>query len=181
MKKWGIFGGSFDPPHVAHLMAAVYAIETIPLEKILIIPCSSHPFNKNISDFKHRLEMCKIAFNILSDYIEISDIENKIGGISYTIDTILILKKRYADVEFSLIIGSDILPETNKWKDFDRIKKETSLFILPRPGNSNSSASFILPDISSTQIRKLRNKNEKITGLVPYLIEQYIINNNLYK
>lgn len=192
-KRWGIFGGSFDPPHIAHTLGILYALELARIEKLLIIPCLKHPFQKDISSYEHRFNMCKIAFEIFSRYVEISDIEKERQETSYTIDTVLILKEKYPNVDFVLIIGSDILPDTPKWKNFDRVKKEVSIFVLPRPNIKNiedptlteiiqqyPQPNFMLPDISSTQIRNLIKQNQPVLKYISKDVWEYIKENNLY-
>lgn len=195
-KRYGIFGGSFDPPHIAHALAVLYALIKEDLNKVIIVPCLKHPFDKCLAPYKNRIEMCRIAFDKLHNGVEISEIEGEQGGISYTINTILCLKNRYPDADFKLIIGSDILNETHKWKDFDRIKKEVSFLILPRPPIDLKPACsqtttqeplinlpgspYFLPDISATQIRGLIKQGKDISEYVCPEIAEYISKNKLY-
>jgi len=188
-QRWGVFGGSFDPPHLAHLLGVLYALEATNLHRVLIIPCYIHPFQKELTPFYHRVEMCKLAFGRLKDFVEISEIEKGIEGINYTIDTIIRLKQNYPSVNFHLIIGSDILDETSKWKDFERIRKEAPLIILPRPSfnkvNSKylegfSLPPFFLPDINATTIRNLIKSGESVSQFLSPAVAEYIQKNNIY-
>ena len=93
----GILGGSFDPPHFGHIFLCHYALESTEIKKVLIVPCFNHPFNKSLSTFEHRFNMCKLAFEIFGNSVEVTDIEKELGGISYSINTIKHLKNTRPD------------------------------------------------------------------------------------
>ncbi|MCX7766065.1 MAG: nicotinate (nicotinamide) nucleotide adenylyltransferase [Candidatus Sumerlaeia bacterium] len=183
--KIGIFGGTFDPPHLSHILACHYILETTDIEKIFVIPCYQHPFGKACVSFDHRLRMCQLAMQRLKPAVEVLDIEGKRGGISYTIDTVRELKSQYPEDEFILIAGSDILEETNKWKDFAELQKLVKFLILPRITDDtrtekHTTLKFFLPDISSTMVRnKLRN-GESVEELISRSVLAYIKQHNLY-
>ncbi len=183
--KIGIFGGTFDPPHLSHILACHYVLETTEIEKIFVIPCYLHPFGKVCVSFEHRLKMCQLAMHRLKPAVEVLDIEGKRDGISYTIDTVRELKSQYPQDEFTLIAGSDILEETHKWKDFAELQKLVKILILPRitvdtRSEINTTAKFFLPDISSTIVRnKLRN-GESVDEFISRSVLAYIKQHNLY-
>lgn len=181
LKKVGFFGGSFNPPHVAHIMVVSYALSCHDLEKVIIVPCYNHPFQKNMVSFEHRFEMAKIAFEIFSDRIIISDIEKRIGGISYTINTISAIMKEMGNPKIYLIAGSDIIKEKDKWKDLEKLSQLVDFIYLPRgryPENLNKIIKF--PAISSSMIRQRIKKGISLDGIVPYKVLEYIKKFNLY-
>lgn len=183
--KRGIFGGTFDPPHMSHVLACHYVLETTDIDIIYVIPCFKHPFGKTVSTFEHRLEMCKLAMQRLIPDVVVMDIEAKRGGVSYTIDTINELHERFPDDELLLIIGSDLLEEMHDWKNFDEIIQSATLHIIPRlmdesrPHLSNPEK-FFLPDISSTMVRRKLHDKERVDLFLPQSVINYIQQHNLY-
>jgi nicotinate-nucleotide adenylyltransferase len=180
----GIFGGSFDPPHVCHVLACLYMLETTDTEKILAIPCYEHAFGKGIAAFERRLEMCRLAFAPLGKRVEVSAIEGERKAVSYTIDTVRELKSRCPSDQFRLIIGSDILEETNKWKDFEGLRRLVEIVTLPRLSAADMRGekreAFFFPDLSSTMIRERLARGESVEELVPRTVLQYIREHRLY-
>lgn len=181
--KIGIFGGAFDPPHIAHTLSCLYALETSDIEQIWVIPCYKHAFAKDLTGYSHRVEMCRIAMKCFGDKVIISEIESERTEISYTIDTLKILKERNPQDTFTLIIGTDILAEIDKWKDFDKIKEIAEVLVLPRPIDKNnlSEENFFMPNISSRMIRELLKNNKDSSQFLSKKVLQYIKENHLYK
>jgi len=180
----GIFGGTFDPPHISHTLACLYVLETTDLDRIHIIPCYRHPLGKAATSFEHRVAMTRLAMESLRDRVEISEMEAEREGSSYTIDTLRILRERMPDAHFSLIIGSDILKETRQWKSFDEIQRIAPLIILPRPQFASEGVRdfrFFLPDISSTEIRRRLSAGEDVTPYLSRRVLDYIRQHNLYQ
>jgi len=180
-RKLGVFGGTFDPPHISHTLACLYALETNDLDGILVIPCYRHPLGKDATPFEHRLAMTRLAMEELGSRIEVLEIESEREEPSYTIDTLRLLKERRPGVDFSLIIGSDILKETCLWKSFDEIQKMARVIILPRSqADLPHESHFFLPDISSTEIRHLLLSGKDASPFLSRRILKYIRLHNLY-
>ena len=196
MKRYGIFGGTFNPPHLAHSVLAEKVRKELNLDKVIFIPSAVPPLKdeKEVLEIRHRLEMAKIAFGNNPDY-EVSEIEvNNLNGKSYTVDTLLCLHELYKkeQVKFYLIIGADSLIDFPKWKNPEKIFELAEVVILNRPGFSKEKIKpgylekvrFIdteLLDISSTMIREKVRNNKSIKSLVLPEIEKNITQNNLYK
>ncbi len=202
IEKTGIFGGAFDPVHNGHVHLAKEAISQLKLRRLLIIPTYESPHkNTKLLPFELRAEMCRLAFSEIGEgythgscKIEISDIEQKMGGISYTINTLRELKKLYPNERFYLIIGGDMLFSFTKWYKYESILKESTVCAAARGGdNFADMLEFanevgrikVMPtevvDISSTEIRERLKKNESVSGLVPESVEKYIAENGLFK
>ena len=202
IEKTGIFGGAFDPVHNGHVHLAKEAISQLKLRRLLIIPTYESPHkNTKLLPFEQRAEMCRLAFSEIGEgythgscKIEISDIEQKMGGISYTINTLRELKKLYPNERFYLIIGGDMLFSFTKWYKYESILKESTVCAAARGGdNFADMLEFaneigrikVMPtevvDISSTEIREKLKKNESVSGLVPESVEKYIAENGLFK
>jgi len=197
--KIGIMGGSFDPIHMGHLIIGENARDSLNLDKVIFIPTGTNPFKRDgaTSSSNHRVNMVKLAIE-LNPYFTMSTIEVERQGISYTIDTLKILKDRYKEDQLYFIIGTDIIFQIEKWKDFQDLFKLCKFALFNRPGkeiseienrlkelSSKHNISFVrlnspLIDISSTDIRnRLRNK-QTIKYLVPKEVEEYILKHNLY-
>ncbi len=120
MKKIAIYGGSFDPPHKGHRLLAENLAEKCGAEKVIIIPASLSPFKEASSaGSEHRLQMCSLNFD--DELFEISDIEIKRGGKSYTVDTLREIKKQYPDSDLYLFMGDDMLLSFDKWYCYKEI------------------------------------------------------------
>src|SRR3954452_22589054 len=103
-----LFGGSFNPPHVAHQLVGLYVLETEPVDELWLIPCFKHPFDKALAPFEDRLAMCELAAAALGPRARVSDCERRLGGESRTLRTVKALQAQHPGVELSLVIGGDI-------------------------------------------------------------------------
>jgi len=191
MSAVGIFGGSFDPPHIGHLIAAQSVLEIRKLSKIIFIPNGISP-NKNYqrgASAQDRLNMLKISIEEIP-YFEYSDIEIKNPEVSYTINTLRMLRPLYEELE--LIIGYDNLLEFSTWKEPEEIIKCAKLAVLKRNTITESeikdkyynTAVFVdtpVIEISSTEIRKRIKNGLPINYLVADKVKEYIYKFNLYK
>lgn len=197
MIKTGIFGGAFNPPHTGHINLAKEAIEQLKLRKLLIIPTFESPHKATkLAPFEERAEMCRRAFSGISDKceVEICEIERELGGISYTINTLRALKKRYTDARFFLLIGGDMLFSFTEWYKYESILKECEVCAAARGGDNFSEMLEyatevghikVLPtnvvDISSTEIREKIQKGEDTSEWITENVRGYIEEKGLYK
>lgn len=187
----GIYGGTFDPVHVGHIITAQRVLEKRNLEKIIFIPAYISPLktDKKYAPPEHRFKMLELALEDNENFIT-SDIELKRKNVSYTIDTLKELKKTYDEIE--LIIGYDNLLVFHKWHKPDEILELCKLVVLhrkvdiePKEKNIYFDKAEILDtptiEISSTEIRERIEKNLPIDFLVPLKVKEYIYTNGLYK
>src|SRR5689334_9142479 len=114
-----LFGGSFDPPHVGHVFAAAYALSTIDIEEVLVVPVFAHAFEKDLAPFDDRLEMARIAFAPIAR-TSVSAVERSLGAPSITIRTLEHLRATHPDWKLYLVVGSDVLAESARWAEWDR-------------------------------------------------------------
>lgn len=180
------FGGSFDPPHVGHVLAAAYALSTGQVSKVLCVPVFAHAFAKPLSDFEHRLAMARLAMQPLRD-VEVSDIEAELGRGStpnYTVHTLQALQQRHPDWQLRLMVGSDVLADHEKWQHFDEVVKLAPPLVLVRAGVPGTTEP-LLPDVSSSQVRALLQRGAAAAGqlatLVPHAVLQHITAHGLYR
>ena len=187
-----IFGGTFDPPHIGHLLIAQTVCEAECFDKILFMPANKPPHKKNISGVQDRLAMLNLAIEGNPNF-EISDLELKRGGVSYTIDTLRSMENSIITEEDDLfyLIGSDSLLEFQFWKRPKDILKKCNVVVAIRPGFRPSDIpAWILHqihftniprfEISSSNIRKRWRENKTIRYLVTLPVWEYINQNNLY-
>jgi nicotinate-nucleotide adenylyltransferase len=176
-----VFGGSFNPPHLAHTLAAVYVLSAYRLERLLVVPTFHHPFAKSVESYEHRVRMCELAMADVKR-AEVSRIEEDLGGESLTLKTLEELYRRFPQSRFRLVIGSDILAETPGWFRFDRIQEIAPPIILSRGGHASDAASGpSFPKISSSEIRRLLRERLSTQGLLSESVARYIEQHGLYR
>lgn len=172
----GIFGGSFNPPHIGHQAICSWLLKYGGLvDLVCVVPCFIHPFNKKLASFEDRYKMCLFTFKKFGEKAFVSRIEQTLGGVSHTIRTIKELQKSYPDYTFSLVAGEDIKNYADKWKDFDEIKSLVPLITIPRGPKSP------IPDISATVIRDKISRGESVAEFLPSEVAVYIVTHGLYR
>ncbi|HMQ68091.1 MAG TPA: nicotinate-nucleotide adenylyltransferase [Ignavibacteria bacterium] len=193
LKKYGIFGGTFNPPHIAHSILAENICEQLELDKIIFIPSGNPPL-KNSIPAKQRMEMAQLAFSD-NPHFEISDIETKDLDVrSYTVNTLKKLSEKYRNdhVKLFLLIGADNYLNLNKWKDPGTLFDYSEVVVLNRPdfeledhsSEFKDKVKFIdtpFLEISSSMIREKVLNGLSVKYLLDKKVEEYVIRNNLYK
>ncbi|MBP9112834.1 MAG: nicotinate-nicotinamide nucleotide adenylyltransferase [Polyangiaceae bacterium] len=174
----GVFGGSFNPPHMGHLLACVAAKALAGFDRILIVPTFKHPFAKVLAPYEHRIEMCRLLFSDLP-FVEISRIEEELGGESRTLRTLQALASRHPTWKMRWICGADILQDKQKWHAFEEIEKLAPPFYLGRIG-APSPYPEILPGISSSKIREQLKEGAGVGYDLPEPLVRYIETHSLY-
>lgn len=198
--KIAILGGSFDPPHVGHMLVAAQVKKLLNIDKVWLMPTFSHPFQKSLSPAKDRLAMTKL---LEDDQIIASDFEIVKKGVSYTINTLDQLSKLHPLDTFFWIIGSDQIDDFPKWNRWEEIIQKYHLIVYARnedpkrleekmqeifhmpvlPGTIHilNTKELMTSNTSSTQVRERIKKRQAIRGLVSKKVEEYIIAHELYK
>lgn len=193
MKRFGIFGGTFNPPHIAHSIVAESVRQQLRLDKIIFIPSGNPPLKESIPP-DQRLEMANLAFTDNPEF-EVSDIEmQNANERSYTVNTLKKLNEIHKDdsVKLFLIIGADNLIDLPKWKEPEKLFELSEVVVVNRPDyhEKDSKPEFAdrvtsvrVPylEISSSVIREHVSKGMSIKYLVNKKVEDYILKNNLYK
>jgi nicotinate-nucleotide adenylyltransferase len=177
-----LYGGSFDPPHVAHVLAAVCALKLGGFSRVLVVPVFEHAFHKQLTPFAHRLEMCRLAFAGIEG-VEVSAVESTLDTPSLTLRTVEHLAAAHPDWALRLLVGSDVLGDTGKWHAFDRISALAPPYVLARPGYSHPDVrGAVLPDVSSTRVREALASGDDAfaRGAVPSAVLAYVREHGLY-
>jgi nicotinate-nucleotide adenylyltransferase len=196
--RLGILGGTFNPPHLGHLVCAQEAYLQLGLERVMLIPARIPP-HKPVDEepgIEHRLEMCRLAVAGDEDRLDVCDLEARRTGTSYTVDTLEELHCANPDNELYLIVGGDIAAGFGAWREPERVLGLANLAVAARPGADQASierslggleggdraAFFDMPEIgiSSTMLRERVRSSEPTRYLMPESVRSYIDRHGLY-
>lgn len=192
--KTGVFGGTFNPVHKGHIMLAEYCMDSVGLDRIIMIPTAvpPHKISNNLASENDRLNMCKLACRGKENFF-VSDIEIKRQGKSYTYETLTQLKEIYPDDHLYTIMGADMFLTLNRWKNPEIIFEKSSIITIPRDEENKhelenfynkvlkamGASSVILPNpvmsVSSTFIRENLDNFNLISDMLDKGVYDYII------
>lgn len=177
-----IYGGSFNPPHVGHVLNAVWALSIGAVDEVLVVPCFVHPFAKELAPFADRFAMCAAAMRVVPN-ATVSRVEEELGGESRTLRTLEHLAGLHPDWSMRLLIGADILADTPKWHGFDRVVAIAPLLVVGRAGVHADVPPPELPEVSSTGVRDAiaRGAFSEIERVVPAAVRHYVEARGLYQ
>jgi len=189
----GVFGGTFDPPHIGHLLLASDAREALSLDRLIFIPTGAQPLKVNtppVASARDRLEMVRLAVADDANY-SVDDTEIGRKGLSYTVDTLEHLSERYPGAKLFLLLGEDSLRSFDQWREPQRIMELARLAVMRRDGASLEGVkpipSGVLEvstrrvDVSSTEIRERLRAGKSIKGFVPESVERFVEARGLYR
>jgi nicotinate-nucleotide adenylyltransferase len=196
--RLGILGGTFNPPHLAHLVCAQEAHRELGLDRVLLIPAAIPP-HKPVEQEpgpEHRLQMCRLAVGD-DERFEVSDVELQREGPSYTVDTLALLSHRAPTDELVLILGGDIAAGLPSWHEPERVLELATVAIAKRRGTARDQVErglaslrggdrarfFAMPriGISSTMVRRRVRARQPIRYFVPDQVLDYIEREGLYR
>ena len=189
MATVALFGGSFNPPHVAHQLVALFVLETAPVDALWMVPTWRHALGKQLASFDDRVAMCERAAAALGPRVSVSRIEETVaqsrGGVSRTLHTLEHLAMTHPGVSFRLVIGADILGETDKWHRWDDVVTLAPPIVIGRSGHELPggalSCPIEMPAVSSTEIRERLARGEDVMPLLPRAVLGYIAERGLYR
>lgn len=201
LRKIGILGGTFNPPHYAHLEMARDIYREFDLEQVVLLPCGDPPHKRKeqVANKFHRYNMlCLLIKDI--PFLSVSDVEIVRQGFTYTVDTMQILREKYLHkARLYYIIGTDTLLTLESWRDYQKVFSMTSFICVMRPGDSPLQvknkieyfqkqyhldiqlADSMGLNISSTMVREKFLRGEDITDYTSREIEEYMENNDVYE
>jgi nicotinate-nucleotide adenylyltransferase len=188
--KLGLFGGSFDPVHLGHLLVSQAAMEELGLDRLFFIPAAQSPFKPENQPAPpaERARLLRLALAGFCRY-EIDEQELRRGGVSYTIDTLRNYTKRFPRSELFCLIGADNAAKLNEWREAGELARLAEFVAIPRPGGA--TANFPPPfrgrmlkgfplGVSSSEIRARVKAVLPVDHLVPPLVAEAIRNDRLY-
>lgn len=178
-----VFGGSFNPPHLSHVLAASVVLARFDVARVLFVPTYQHPFAKELASYEDRVRMCELATAWLPR-THVSRVEQELGGESRTLWTLEHLARVEPSWNLRLLIGADILNESSKWFAFDKITALAPPIVLGRVGVvAEGAPKAVLPDISSTHVRALARREAwgELEELLPRDVLAYVRERGLYR
>jgi nicotinate-nucleotide adenylyltransferase len=190
MERIGLFGGSFDPVHLGHLLVAQAAREELGLARLFFIPAAQSPFKPESqpTPAKERLRLLRLAL-AGKTWCELDEQETQRGGVSFTIDTVRDYARRFPGVLLFYLIGGDHLKQLPQWRAAEELARLVEFVVIPRPGQPEAAfpapfrgrwlAGFPL-GVSSSQIRARVKAGLPIEHLVPHAVAEAVHNNRLY-
>jgi nicotinate-nucleotide adenylyltransferase len=177
-----LLGGSFNPPHAAHVMAAWWALATQGVREVWLLPAFRHPFGKALAPFEDRVHMCQLAVaairgaHVCTAEADLAD-DPLCGKMARTLEH---LRQKHPDLDFALVVGADILPETPKWYRWDLVETLARVVVVGRQGYPGGQGPA-LPAISSTEVRERLARGEDVSALVPRRVVDYALERGLYR
>jgi len=194
--RLGIFGGSFDPPHVGHLLAAVDAFEALQLDKLIFVPAATQPLKSDVVATPAHLRLAMVKLLVGADErFAVDAVEIDRAGLSYTVDTLETFAQRFPKAERFFLVGEDAMAAFGAWKRPQQILTLARVAILRRPREGESAAlerssdqpdgtitlETRLVDVSSTEIRERVRAGKSIRGFVPESVAEFIETERLYR
>lgn len=194
--RLGVFGGTFDPPHVGHLLAAVDAVEALTLDRLLFVPAAQQPLKVGCESAapEHRLAMARLLAGD-DPRFGVDPIEIDRAGLSYTVDTLGELARRLPGAELFFLVGADALATFPRWREPRRLLELARLVVLRRasddvelptvmreaPGREPIVLASRRVDVSSTEVRARVRAGLSIRGFVPDAVAAYVAEARLYR
>lgn len=183
-----LFGGSFNPPHVAHALVALYVLETAPVDVVWFAPTYVHAFGKELAPYDDRVAMCELAAAPLGARAHVSRVEADVfaaRGENRTLFTLELLATTHPDHAFRLLVGADILHEAAKWHRWDEVCRRAPPIVIGRggvqPPDGATATELSMPAVSSTEVRRRLGAGEDASGLVSRGVLGYIERRGLYR
>ncbi len=192
MRRIGLFGGTFDPPHMGHFLMAQEALVSAGLDEIWFIPVATPPHKKRegLATGEERKAMLEAVLD-QEERISVCEIELARAGTSYTIDTVKALTSAYPAEEFFFLIGGDMVDMLPDWYKIEELMELVTFIAFNRPGSGHAATSpykhrlkyldFIELNLSSTAIRERVKEGKPIRYFVPAQVEQLIKERGLYR
>lgn len=167
-----VYGGSFNPPHVAHAMVAAWLRWTGQADAVMLVPVYRHAFegshDKVLAPYDRRCAWCAALCEDLGPGFSVSRIEADLPVPSYSVDTLTALAERHPEHTFRLVVGADVLPQTDQWKEWDRIERDFAPIVVGRAGYPAPGLDTVaFPAVSSTDIRGRLRDGRSVRAWVP--------------
>ncbi len=193
LRRIGIFGGSFDPPHVGHVMLVQDVIDALQLDRMQVVPAFTQPLKGQVgTSAADRLAMARLCFGAVRE-VEVDPIEIERGGLSFMVETVEHYVGRWPGAALFLVLGADAASALDRWREPERLLRMVQLVVLDRTGSAASApwagwSDIVRPthlstrriDVSSSEIRARVASGRSISGFVPESVAAHIAAAGLY-
>lgn len=150
----GIFGGSFDPPHVGHALVCGWLLWTSRVDEVWLVPTYRHAFDKPLRPFDQRVALCGAMARDVGGRVRVDAIEALLPTPSYTLRTLEALRERHPDCDLHLVVGADVLDQTAHWHRWEELRGAFSPIVVGRAGYPRVEGAPCFPEVSSTEVRR---------------------------
>jgi nicotinate-nucleotide adenylyltransferase len=185
-RRVALYGGSFNPPHVGHVLCATLALCSGRFDEVRVLPVGDHAFGKALAPLAERVALLEAALAHLGRRVVVDPIEGELPTPSYTVRTVEHLQRQNPGTEFTLVVGADAFGGRHawhRWEDLERLLGGR-VFVVGRAGHAVSADTpidHVLPDLSSTEIRRRVAAGEPFWWMVPEAVEAMIAARGLYR
>lgn len=172
--KIGVYGGSFNPPHVGHSMVAAWLLWTERVEEVWLLPAFAHAFDKALTPFDDRVALCEALAAELGPQVKVCTIEAELPAPSYTVNTLEVLAARYPEHQLQLVLGADNLSTLHLWRRWDELAARFPPIFVGRVGYPEIEGAVSFPAVSSTEIRARLAAGQPVDHLVPAAVRRVL-------
>lgn len=186
----GLYGGSFDPVHLGHLLVAQAALEEMALDRIVFLPAARSPFKPDTATAPGEVRMRMLRMALAGGTrFDVDDLELRRGGVSYTVDTVRAIAARHPGAELCWLIGADHVPTLPQWREAETLAGLVEFVVIPRPGEPAAvlAAPFRLRHlrgwplrISSSEVRRRVAAGLPVRHLLPAGVAEVVADERLY-
>lgn len=184
-----VLGGSFDPPHVGHVLLGAWALAAGGVDRLVVVPTFGHAFGKVSAPYAERVRMTELAFGVLDPgLVSVSRIEETLPVPSYTVRTLEALTAAMPGARLRLLCGADVLGDLSRWREPERVQALAPLLVAGREGYARPVGDGAmaghgpdLPRVSSTEVRGRLSRGESVEGLVPTSVIEHVRARALYR
>jgi nicotinate-nucleotide adenylyltransferase len=169
-----IYGGSFDPPHFGHAMVIAWLLWSGTASEVWLVPTFQHAFDKPLAPFELRAGLCAALAETIGPRVRVVHVEASLPPPSYTIDTLDALAARHPDRRLRLVVGADVLGSVDQWRRWTDIEARYAPIVLGREGSGNPQDTMLIPNVSSTEIRRRMGAGEPVGHLVPQRVARLL-------
>lgn len=170
----GVYGGSFNPPHVGHALVAAWLGWTRRVDEVWLVPAYQHAFDKPLAPFGARLDACRALAATVGPWVKVVAVEAELPAPSYTVQTLRHLAAEHPYARLQLVIGADVLAQTSLWRQWSVIEAEYTPIVVGRVGYPEVVGAPAFPEVSSTEVRRRLASGEPVDHLVPAAVLEVI-------
>ena len=188
--KIAIYGGSFDPVHIGHQLAATLVLATEDVDELWFTPTFKHMGGKTLLDYEHRFAMVRILARQFGGRASVSRAEQRLSrqpgfAGSFTVDLVRAIKEEWPNDEFRFILGSDLVEQSKTWEGWPEVVEKAPPLVVCRAGYTAhlppDARRIVVPDVSSTDVKAALQRGEDVSKLVPREVLAYIHQHGLYR